>query len=183
MFRHFKFTALVLVFVSSLAFADKGVQIEVKLSPAGGYIARAPVIAGSAHKNGDTVSAEGIEVDLNAIKTGVELRDKHTKQRLLVDKHPVAKLVKAEGKGGKGKATLDLRGKQTEVSGTYELKDGNLIAKFPMSISALGITDAKYMGVGAKDEVIVTVEVPVTEGGAAAEDGASPKKKVKKKKK
>jgi hypothetical protein len=176
-----KFSALILIFASSLAFAEKGVEIDVKLSPAGGFIARAPVTAGSAHKNGDSVSAEGVEVDLTQIKTGIDLRDKHTKARLLVDQHPKAKLVRAEGKGGKGKATINVRGKDTEVNGTYEVKGGDLVAKFPMSISALGITDAKYMGVGAKDEVIVTVEVPITEGAPASE--ASPaKKKVKKKK-
>lgn len=181
MFRYFKFTALILTFVSSFAFAEKGVEIEVKLSPAGGYIAKAPVIAGEAHMNGDNVTAEGIEIDLNAIKTGVDLRDKHTKQRLLTDKHPVAKLVHAEGSGGKGKGTIDIRGQKLEVSGTYEVKDGMLIAKFPVSLASLDIKDARYMGVGAKDTVNITVQVPVKEGSADA-SAATPKKAKKKKK-
>ncbi len=137
------------------------VVIDVKLSPAGSFKAETSKIKGSARKSGEDVFAENIEVDINSIKTGVDLRDKHLKERLLSDKFPVAKLIKAEGKGGKGKATLEIKGIQKEVTGTYKLSGNALQAQFKMSLAELEIKDVRYMGVGAKDEITLTVNVPV----------------------
>jgi polyisoprenoid-binding protein YceI len=156
MFRNFGFASLLSFLISIPAFAEKGVEIAVTLSPAGSYVARAKVTGGTAYKTADGVAAENVTVDLNSITTGIALRDKHTKERLKAAEHPEAKLVKASGKDGKGTATLALRGQTYDVSGTYEVKGDALIAKFPVNIKELGINDAKYMGVGVKDVVNVT---------------------------
>lgn len=180
MFRKFGFATSLMFLISFTVHAEKGVDIDVKLTPAGGYIAKAKVTSGTARKTADGVAAENIVVDLKSISTGISLRDKHTKERLLVDKHPQAKLVKAEGKDGKGIATIDIRGQQLDVNGTYEIKGGNLVAKFPISLKDLSITDVRYMGVGVKDTVHVTVEVPLSESAAnpdAAKKKAAGKKK------
>ena len=142
-------------------FAQTGATVDVKLSPAGSFKAETTKVKGFAQKKGDTITAENVEVDIVSLKTGVDLRDQHLKKRLEVEKHPTAKLIKAEGKGGKGKATVEVKGVKKEVTGTYKIVGSNLEAKFPMSLASLDVKDVKYMGVGAKDEVIVTVTIPI----------------------
>lgn len=159
--RSLFFIVFTILFYFSANAQNSGVVIDVKLSPAGSFKAETSKVKGSAQKSGDGVIAENIEVDINSIKTGVDLRDKHLKERLLADKFPVAKLIKAEGKGGKGKATLEVKGMQKEVSGTYKVSGNTLQAQFKMSLADLEIKDVRYMGVGAKDEIMLTVNVPI----------------------
>lgn len=178
MFRRFHLLSVIaLLFAFSLAHA-KDLEIAVTLSPAGSYIARAKVTSGSwYHTPEGGVSAQEVVVDLNTLNTGITLRDKHTKERLKVSEHPQAKLLKANGKDGQGTATLELRGQTLDVKGTYEIKDDMLVAKFPVNIKELGINDAKYMGVGVKDIVNVTLEIP--KGTAPGKKGPTPGKKKK----
>src|SRR5262245_1631040 len=119
----------------SMAFAAN-VEIDVTLSPAGSYKAVTKNVSGTAYKTSDGgVAAENVMIDLRTITTGVGLRDKHTKEHLLVSKHPQAKLVKASGKEGKGTATIEVRGKKINVSGTYKIEGKNLKAEFPVNMS------------------------------------------------
>ncbi|MCB0412244.1 MAG: YceI family protein, partial [Bdellovibrionales bacterium] len=103
--------------------------------------------------------------DLRSLSTGIELRDKHLKERLLVSKHPVAKLLMGKGKGGKGTAEIELMGQKKKVAGTYKIEGNNLVSEFKMKLSDLKIEDVRYMGIGVKDEVTVHVTVPVADGG------------------
>lgn len=145
---------------STVVYAQN-VEIGVKLSPAGSFKAITKNVKGKASVRGGNVSASGVLVDLRTLSTGVSLRDKHLKERLQTDKFPVAKLVKAEGEGGKGTATIEIKGMKKNVSGTYSVDGKTLHAEFKMKMSDLGINDTRYMGVGAKDEVTVSVELPV----------------------
>ncbi len=78
--------------------SDAGVDIDVVLSPAGSFTAKTKQITGTAKKTADGVTADGIVVDLRSLKTGIELRDSHTKKYLMVNKYPKAKLLQATGK-------------------------------------------------------------------------------------
>ncbi|MCB9073783.1 MAG: YceI family protein [Bdellovibrionaceae bacterium] len=162
----FLFPILVLSFLlhNQSVFANGSVEIDVKLSPAGSFKAQTKKVQGRAYRNGDDVVAENIIVDLKNLSTGVGLRDKHLKEHLMVEKYPEAKLVKATGKGGKGVASLIVKGKNQKVEGTYKVKGDTLVAEFPMTLSATDINDVRYMGVGVKDEVIVHVNVPISDG-------------------
>ncbi|MBY0386079.1 YceI family protein [bacterium] len=151
---------VIVLLLSGSVFAQS-LEIDVKLSPAGSFKAETKKIKGFAKVSGDGVSAENVLVDLRSLSTGIGLRDKHLKERLDVEKHPVAKLIKAEGKSGKGTATIELKGQKKDVAGTYQVKGKNLQAEFKMKMSDLGINDVRYMGVGAKDEVTVTIVLPV----------------------
>lgn len=153
----------VVVFVFSSSVFAQSLEIDVQLSPAGSFKAVTKKIKGFAKKSGEQVSAENVLVDLRSLSTGIGLRDKHLKERLQVEKHPVAKLITAQGKGGKGTATLQIKGQKKEVSGTYKVSGSQLSAEFPMKMSELSINDVRYMGVGAKDEVKVTIVLPVKE--------------------
>lgn len=158
--RFISLTLLVL-FSGQIVFANPGVEIDVKLSPAGSFKAKTSAVKGVAKQKGNAVISNQAMVDLRTLKTGIELRDKHLKQRLLTDKHPVAKLVSAKGKDGKGEAMISIMGKQQKVSGTYTTKGKFLVSEFKMKMSDLGINDVNYMGIGARDEVVVRVTVPV----------------------
>lgn len=151
---------LISFFLFQSAYAES-LEIDVKLSPAGSFKATTNKVKGFAKKEGDRVTASDVEVDLKSLTTGIGLRDKHLKERLKANEHPIAKLIKAEGQSGKGKATIEIRGQKKDVSGTYEIKGKNLEAQFKMKMSELGITDTRYMGVGAKDEVVVSIVVPI----------------------
>ena len=155
-------TSSVLSFFALSAFAETQAVIDVTLSPAGSYKAVSKKITGSATKTPDGgVKAENITVDVNAITTGIALRDKHTKEHLKSSEFPQAKLLKATGKNGQGKATVEIMGQKKEVTGTYKIAGSELNADFDMLLSDLGIKGVKYMGVGVKDKVTIHVTVPV----------------------
>lgn len=167
-----------LIFALQMASArSPELKIACKLSPAGNFVAETSAVKGSVIKNADgSVTAKDVTVDVNSLKTGIELRDKHLKKRLLSDKYPQAKLVTADGKDGKGTATLEVKGLKKPVEGTYKIEEGFLVADFKMSLAALEINDARYMGVGVKDEVAVTVAVPIRAAEAPAAPAAKKKK-------
>ncbi len=151
--------------ISTTTWAQKGVKVDVTLSPAGRYEAKTNEVQGSATQEADgSVKAENIIVNMNSITTGISLRDKHTRDRLDTKKFPQAKLLNASGKDGKGRALVEIRGIKKEVQGSYKVENGFLTASFPINIVELGITDAKYMGVGVKDIVTIHVTVPIAKG-------------------
>ncbi len=156
-----KIIFLLSFYSSSFAFAKGSLEIDVVLSPAGSYQAKTAEVSGTAHRTADGVVAEDITADLSTLKTGIGLRDKHTKEHLLVSKHPKAKLIKATGKDGKGEATILVMGKKQKVQGTYKIEGETLKAEFPMTLSELNIKDVRYMGIGVKDTVTIHVSVPL----------------------
>lgn len=162
--------AVVLLCWSSLAAAGSPqMKASVKLSPAGGFTVTTGEVTGTAEKRGDLVRAKGIKVRLVGLKTGIDLRDRHTQKHLETEKFPTADLVEAIGKSGKGKAVIRVRGIKKQVQGTYELLDNEqwLKATFPIRLSEFGISGIRYMGVGVKDEVPIEVLVPVATEGAS----------------
>lgn len=150
---------LVLGFAGS-AFAQSA-TVDITLNPMGDFKAKTSEVTGQVQVTGDEVKAENIIVNLKALKTGLELRDKHTQKYLETSKFPEAVLVSASGKGGKGKGKIKIRGIEKDVEGTYKL-DGKLLnADFKINISDFGIKDINYMGVGVEDTVVIHVSVPV----------------------
>jgi polyisoprenoid-binding protein YceI len=159
--QHRFLTFLILV-APILSFAQgTGVAVHVTLSPAGSFIAETERVTGTAYKTADGVAAENVIVDINSLKTGVSLRDKHTKEHLLAEKFPQARLIKAIGKGGKGEAIVEIKGIKKKVAGTYTIAGNILKASFPLHLSDLDIKGIKYMGVGVKDDVTVDINLPL----------------------
>jgi|GEM_PF-542076 len=172
--RVFYSGAILSAFLTGHIALANNLQIDVALSPAGSFKAETKKISGSAHKTADGIEAENVVIDMKSLTTGIALRDKHTKEHLLVDKYPQAKLLKATGKNGKGTATIEVRGKTTEVSGTYTIEGNTLKAEFPMKLTDLDIQGVRYMAVGVKDQVKIHIELPLTD---AKRGTASVKKK------
>lgn len=165
--------AIVLALSFSQAQASAGeVAVDVTLVPAGSFKAETKKVTGTAKKTPDGVVAENVVIDATTLVTGVSLRDTHLKKRLLTDKFPQIKLVKAIGKNGTGKGIVEIMGKKKNVDGTYTVDGKNLNAQFKMKLSDLAISDVSYMGIGVKDEVIINVNLPIS-GDAPAAPGRS----------
>lgn len=158
--------------------------VDLKMRPsAASFKAKSKDVRGSVMQKGDEVEAKNIIVGLKNIDTERELRDKHTKEYLQVDKYPEAILVSAKGKGGKGDGIIRIRGIEKPISGTYKIEGSNLKAEFPIKLSDFGITGIKYMGLGVDDNAIIHVTVPISAASAAvspapaAKPTAAPPKK------
>jgi hypothetical protein len=154
----------ILTFVAATAAHAQSVTVDVSLTPAGNFKAETNQVTGTAYKSGDGYTAENIVVDIRNLKTGVDLRDKHTRKHLGVPQYSSVKLIKASGKGGKGEATIQVMDKTEKVNGTYKVNGNKLDAVFKMTLSGVGIKDVAYMGIGVEDSVTVHVTVPIKEG-------------------
>lgn len=141
------------------AFAQEA-TVDVTLSPAGSFKAKTSEVKGMAIQKGDFVEAQNIAVKLTGLKTGISLRDQHTKKYLETDKHPEAILVSAKGKDGKGEGVIKIKGIERKIAGTYKIVGDKLQASFPVKFSEFNITGVKYMGVGVQDEGVINVSVP-----------------------
>jgi len=118
-------------------------------------------IKGEATQKGNEVSAQNIIVNLANLKTGIELRDKHTQKHLDVKKFPEAILISATGKDGIGKGRIKIRGIEKDIGGEYKIEGKVLKANFKLKLSDFGIGDINYMGVGVEDEVSLSVDIPI----------------------
>lgn len=118
-----------------------------------------------------------VEVPIDPISTGIELRDKHMREHLEAAKFPKAQLTvarsalqfPADGSAASGDAqgTLNLHGQTKPVRFHYEAqkKGGALGVKGTMGISMpeFGITPPKYLGVGVAPDVSVQVTFSVAD--------------------
>lgn len=135
--------------------------VDVGLSPAGSFKIKSTEVIGQVEKKGSTFEGKNIVVKLKNLQTGIELRDEHTKKHLDVAQFPEAILISARGQNGKGTGTIKIRGIEKPIEGTYEESSGKITARFPLKISDFNIGKVKYMGIGVKDNIEVTIAVPI----------------------
>ncbi|MBN8538373.1 MAG: YceI family protein [Deltaproteobacteria bacterium] len=143
--------------------AETGVSVNCKISPAGSFKAKTKSVTGSVTIKNNEVTAEKITVDLKSLTTDMGLRDDHMKKKYLeVDKYPEATLTLGKGKAGKGEGKLKFRGIEKEIKGTYKVIDNKEVeAQFDLNMADFKISGIRYMSMGVKDIVNVTVTVPV----------------------
>jgi len=161
-----KFSAMILsllvLIINCYAFAgDKLVEVTVRLSPVGSYVARTSDVQGTIKVNGGKVNATEIKVQTKSLKTGITLRDKHTQERLQADKFPEIILLTGEGISGMGKGIIKIKGIEKPIEGSYKIEGKSIVAEFKLSIKQFGIENVKYLGVGVKDEVDIKVQLPI----------------------
>lgn len=154
---------LVILFFYISAFADTGVSVNCKISPAGSFKAKTKTVTGAVTIKNNEVIAEKITVDLKSLTTDMGLRDDHMKKKYLeVDKYPEAVLTLGKGKGGKGEGKLKFRGIEKDIKGTYKIIDNKEVeAQFDLNMADFKISGIRYMSMGVKDIVNVTVTVPI----------------------
>lgn len=156
--------------------------VDVVLNPMGDFKGKTSEVKGFAMMKGDEVNASNIVVNLKNLKTGVDLRDKHTQKYLQTEKHPEAILLSAQGKDGKGTGKIKIKGIEKDIAGTYKVDGKFLNAKFKLNLPDFEIKDINYMGVGVEDEVTIEVSVPLqVAGGETATPAPAPTVKPKSK--
>lgn len=155
------FIFLAIFNIAQFSFAAGEMTIKVQLSPAGSFDAKSTQVEGFAQKTATGVTASNVKINMKALETGVSLRDKHLKEKLMTDKFQFATLEKAVGKDDKGQAIINVKGIKQKVSGTYKIEGNTLKAEFKTKLSLFQIDKVRYMGVGVADEVTVLVTLPI----------------------
>jgi polyisoprenoid-binding protein YceI len=123
----------------------------------------------------DSKATGRFEVNLDQLKTGIDLRDEHMKDNYLKTKeHPKATLeinslaLPAGWKPGVAfsdapfKGRLSLKGVTKDIDGKVSSKGENLAtnAEFTISLNDFDVGVPKYMGITVADKVTVNVEIP-----------------------
>ncbi|MEY4616852.1 MAG: hypothetical protein RJB66_1812 [Pseudomonadota bacterium] len=159
--KYFAKAILLVIWGASLSLDAAPVEISVKLSPAGSFVIKGESVEGSASVQGNTVKATSISIPTQSLKTGINLRDKHMLERLESDKYPTVTLLTGEGSAGQGKGTIKIKNIEKPISGTYSIEKDHISAQFKLNLSDFAIEKIRYLSVGVKDEVEVTVLVPI----------------------
>ena len=156
------FFILVLMSTTSLFAADKGIVVDVSLSPAGSFQIKSAKVKGKMVKSGDgKIRSNGLKVSVRSLKTGIDMRDDHLKKRLMHKKFKKVEIVKAIGAKGRGVGIILVKGIKKKFKFSYK-EMGNMIkAKFKLSLKDFKIKDLSYMGVGVEDKVTVIATVPL----------------------
>ncbi len=136
------------------------VTVHVELSPTGSFDAKSEALKGHITKQDGVYTAHNVSLKAETLDTGIELRNEHMLKRL-GGKDATIQLMEAEGKNGKGKARLTLKGKEVPVLFTFKEKGNMIHAYFKLRASSLGITDVSYLGVGVEDELSVEAQLPL----------------------
>mgnify|MGYP000185709291 CR=1 FL=1 len=146
--------------VSSFAI-KKGIIVDVNLSPAGSFQIKGKV-KGSVTKQGEFFISKALYSPVKKFKTGMDLRDDHTKKKLQYKKFPKVSILKAKAKSGKGVALIQIRSVKKKVSFTYKVKNEKyIIANFALKLSDFKFEGINYMGVGVKNKIKITATVPI----------------------
>jgi polyisoprenoid-binding protein YceI len=151
--------ALVNALCISMAFAKKGVVIDVELT-AGSFQAKTKKIKGKVQPADGGFTAKKLYVKVKHLETGIEMRDEHLHKRLVTDDANKVVVTNVVAKGGKGSGTINIKGIKKKFSFKYEDKGDNIEAKFKLNLKDFKITGISYMGIGVEDEVSITAEVP-----------------------
>jgi polyisoprenoid-binding protein YceI len=152
---------IALCLVAGAARAESLCEIHVSLYPAGSFVAKTNKVTGLAKVSKESVEASHIVVDLVSLDSGIQLRNQHMQNHFEVKKYPRATLLSAQGKDGRFKGRMELRGVTRDVEGTYKALDDKIgQATFKTKLSDFKIEEASYMGVGVEDEVEVRVTLP-----------------------
>src|SRR6185436_11042910 len=149
------------------------VTVVCPLTVGGSFEAKTKEVTGQVGPAPQQPGAVGgaIQVKLDTLQTGIEMRDHHMKDNYLeVGKgtnYAVAVLdnIKVDKVDGKSsfRASLTLHGQTREVTGTalVQKKDAgvHVEAQFPLKVSEFQIPKPTYLGVGVRDEIQVKVSL------------------------
>lgn len=152
--------ALIFSLIFQAQLFSKEVNVDVTLNPAGSFQAKTDKVKGDISiKNGE-LKAKKISIRVDHLKTEMELRDKHLKEKLESKRYPTIKVYNVSGKNGSGQAQIKIKDVKKDISFNYtKTSSGEYQASFPLSLKDFGIEGINYMGVGVNDEVIVKVKM------------------------
>jgi polyisoprenoid-binding protein YceI len=162
---------------SSWRVARGDVRVVCPMTVGGSFEAKTNAVQGTVTAGAPRALLGGeLSVDLATLDTGIDLRNEHLRNKYLeVGRgqgfdHAVLsgiRLGEADPQGFEGKTpftgTFLLHGTTRPVSGhaTIRREGANVRveATFPVSVSAFGIEEPRYLGVGVRDQVTVNVSL------------------------
>ena len=158
------------------------VRVRCRLTVGGSFNAATSNISGfiAQPPTGETLSSVAVTVELSALDTGINLRNHHLRNHYLMVTQgpryrqaqlsalrletPLPQVLTTHRTGFVG--TLLLHGIERGVTGTTEIRrvDRRLQveAKFEVSLNDFDIPSPRYLGVGVRDEVAITVSFIAT---------------------
>jgi polyisoprenoid-binding protein YceI len=158
------------------------VNVKCPMTVGGSFDARTEALTGTLTASAGRPSAfqGSLAVDLRSVDTGIDLRNEHLREKYLeVDKgagYDQAVLsdvtlqgVNADTPAGKGSFTgsLMLHGVKKTVTGPVEIRQAGTVwrvrASFPVHLPDYNIDKPRYLGVGVKDTVQVSVTFTATQ--------------------
>ena len=177
--------------------ASGDVRVRCRLTVGGSFDAVTSAISGTLWSDAaDAASYAGaLRVDLATLDSGIGLRNSHLRDNYLeVERGPEFRQAVLSGirldeplpadanrHETAFAATLSLHGVQRSVDGDAELRRRNgrieVEATFPVSLEAFDIPPPRYLGVGVRDEVEITVAFDAVGNGVPAHEspgGGSP---------
>lgn len=151
---------IILILLPFMCFASD-IKVSVTLNPTGSFEITSSRIIGSAKREGQNLKADKIMVNVNSFKTGLDLRDEHTKEKLQYKKFPSIKITNAKAANGKGSAEIEIMSIKKPITFTYTDKGSSIVAKFPLNLKEFKIGGINYMGIGVGDTVQVVANLDV----------------------
>ena len=158
------------------------VSVKCPMTVGGSFDAKTSALTGTLTANAGRPSAlEGsLAVDLRTVDTGIDLRNEHLREKYLeVDKGAgydqavlsdvVLQGLNPDAPAGKGSFTgsLMLHGVTKTVTGPVEIRQAGsgwrVRASFPVNLPDYSIDKPRYLGVGVKDTVQVSVTFTATQ--------------------
>ncbi|MXZ71368.1 MAG: YceI family protein [Acidobacteria bacterium] len=157
--------------------ASADIEVRCRLTVGGSFNAVTSALSGTLERttpSGTDYSGE-LRVDLTTLDSGIELRDSHLRDNYLeLERGPEFREAVLSGIGldnplpdGAGRhdtgfsGTLSLHGVERPIEGEVELRRGDgqmrVEATFSISLEAFDIPPPRYLGVGVRDTVEVTV--------------------------
>ena len=158
------------------------VSVKCPMTVGGTFDARTSALTGTltASAANPSALAGNLAVDLHTVDTGIDLRNEHLREKYLeVDKGAgydqavlsdvVLQGLKTDAPAGKGSftASLMLHGVKKTVTGPVEIHQAGtgwrVRASFPVNLPDYNIDKPRYLGVGVKDTVQVSVTFTATQ--------------------
>ncbi len=144
---------------STFAKLKKQAIVEVKLNPVGSFEIKAKIRGSLIEKDGKYTSKK-LQAKVKSFKTGVDLRDKHTRDKLNYKKYSHVVVSDLVASGGSGTAKIKVMNKVKSIKFKYkEIKNNFLEATFKLSLKSLGIKDINYLGVGVEDTISIRATI------------------------
>ncbi len=174
----------------SWSVAEGQVRVRCRMTVGGSFDAVTSTLSGTLRRTTQQTGsyAGAIQVDLATLDTGIALRNAHLRDRyLMIERGPAFRRAVLSGieietpptaRGGRHRTrfsgALTLHGVQRAVTGEAELRqrDGRLQvdAEFSLSLNAFDIPPPRYLGIGVRDTLEVTVRFEAASGEPSADD-------------
>jgi len=143
--------------------ADKSIEVNVSLSPAGSFLIKTEKVKGKITKSGPSYTSKKLYVKIKHLKSGISLRDGHMAKRLNPTKKSGSKITvtKLTAKNGKGVANIKINGISKPFKFTYKIDGKTFQAAFKLNIAKFNVKDISYAGVGAEEIVSISANIPI----------------------